>query len=72
MGRKMTLQEAAAFLRCKPKTLYNMTSSRRIPYSKPMGRLLFDENDLEAWVKKSAVKVHDPEAVRKKLDGEKP
>ena len=50
MTRKLTLKEAAQMLRRSPKTLYGWTSSRKIPHRKVMGKLLFDEQELEQWL----------------------
>ena len=50
MTPKLTIQEAAQMLRRSPKTLYGWTSRKTIPHLKIGGRLLFDEQELEAWM----------------------
>lgn len=57
MGRKLTLQEAAAKVRRSPKTLYTWTSRKKIPHQKVFGRLLFDELELDAWMNGFSVAV---------------
>jgi len=47
--RFLNVQEAAAFLRLAPKTLYGLVSQRRVPYRKAGRRLLFLEADLLSW-----------------------
>lgn len=63
MKRKLTLQEAAEFLRFSPKTLYNWTSQRKVPHMKVRGRLLFDAGELEMWLEQFAVAAEDPAAL---------
>jgi len=55
MARKMTLTEAAEYLRRPPKTIYNWTSRKEIPHLKVRGRLLFNEEDLDAWLEQFQV-----------------
>ena len=57
MRKRLTLEEAAAIVRRKPKTLYTWTSEKKIPHLKVNGRLLFDEAELETWLQKFQVKV---------------
>lgn len=57
MGRKLTLQEAAEKVRRSPKTLYSWTSERKVPHRKVLGRLLFDEQELEHWMDEFSVAV---------------
>ena len=59
MRKKLTLEEAAAVVRRKPKTLYTWTSEKKIPHLKVQGRLLFDEAELEAWLEQCQVKVEN-------------
>lgn len=63
MSRKLTLREAAEFLRFSPKTLYSWTSQRKIPHLKVQGRLLFDEGELERWLERFSVVAEDPAAL---------
>lgn len=63
MTRKLTLREAAEFLRFSPKTLYNWTSQRKVPHLKVQGRLLFDQADLEKWLERFSVAAEDPAAL---------
>lgn len=46
----LTLEEAARFLGLKKSYLYNLTSTKRIPFYKCGGRrIVFDRADLQAW-----------------------
>ena len=59
-GGPMTRAEAAAYLKCHPKTLYNWAvRDGRIPYSQPgdRGGLRFMKEDLDAFL--GACKVGD-------------
>lgn len=52
--RYLTVEEVAAMLRCKPRTIYNMVSQRRIPFRKAGRHLLFDPQEIDAWTRKGA------------------
>ncbi|MFH2203939.1 MAG: helix-turn-helix domain-containing protein [Elusimicrobiota bacterium] len=58
MARKLTLKEVAALLRRSPKTIYTWTSERKIPFIKIGGIVLFDEEELEKWMKEFRVVPH--------------
>ncbi len=45
------LKEVAAFLKLKPRTIYNMVSQRRIPFRKAGRQLLFDVNEIVHWTR---------------------
>jgi excisionase family DNA binding protein len=50
MARLLTIQEASALTRLRPKTLYSYTSQRTVPFVKLGGRVLFDEDRLLKWI----------------------
>lgn len=52
----LTINEVAALLRCKPRTIYQMVSERRIPFRKAGKLLLFDSGEIDRWTKESARK----------------
>lgn len=47
----LTVDEAAAYLRLKPATIYGMVHERRLTHRKHGGRLVFEKADLDAWSK---------------------
>ena len=49
----MNVSELAAFLKVKPRTIYEMVAQDRIPYRKPPGSniLRFDLDEIIAWTK---------------------
>jgi len=49
----MNVSELAAFLKVKPRTIYEMVAQNRIPYRKPPGSniLRFDLDEIIAWTK---------------------
>ena len=47
----MDVQEAASFLKISVHTLYSRTCNRTIPFYKQGRRLVFDREELRAWVK---------------------
>ena len=51
----MDAREAAAYLRCPRQRIYDLTSSRSLPYFKFGGRLLFSKRDIDAWMAESRV-----------------
>jgi Helix-turn-helix domain len=55
-GFMLTLHEAAAYIRRKPRTLQNLLYSRRGPKSyRVAGQRLFRVADLDAWINRHAV-----------------
>ena len=46
------VKEIAEMLRLKPRTIYEMVGRRSIPFYKPAGTLLFDLDEILAWMKK--------------------
>ncbi len=51
----LTVEEAADFTRLSTKTLYTYASQKRIPHIKLGSRLLFDQVQLEKWIRGNAV-----------------
>ena len=49
----LNVSELAAFLKVKPRTIYEMVAQNRIPYRKPPGSniLRFDLDEIIAWTK---------------------
>lgn len=50
----LTVEEAADYLRCKPKRVYDLCSQRRIPFAKDGSRTLLRRGDLDAYLEESA------------------
>jgi excisionase family DNA binding protein len=50
----LTVDEAADYLRCKPKRVYDLCSQRRIPFVKDGSRTLLRRADLDAHLEASA------------------
>jgi excisionase family DNA binding protein len=49
-------KDAAAHLGCSVHRVYRLTSERRIPHEHEGGRLVFNRNDLDAWVRAGGAK----------------
>lgn len=64
----MDVNEVAQYCRMTIRTVYNLTSTRKIPFIKPNGgRLLFNREDIDAWLLESTfqpIKNVEPEQVR--------
>jgi excisionase family DNA binding protein len=56
LPRLLEVEEVAALLRLKPRTIYNMVSQRRIPFRKAGRRVRFDPKEIEQWTKANADK----------------
>ena len=54
--RFIKIDEASELTRLKPKTIREYCSRRLIPHIKLRGAVLFDTEDLEAWLEDSKVK----------------
>ena len=50
----LSVEEAAEYLRCKPKRVYDLCSQRRIPFVKDGSRTLLRRTDLAAYLEESA------------------
>lgn len=52
----LNLDEAAAFIGLSKSYLYKLTSARKIPHSKPLGKLVyFNRVELEEWMQQNKV-----------------
>jgi excisionase family DNA binding protein len=47
----LKVEEVAALIRCKKRTIYDMVERERIPYRKVGGRLLFDVDEIIEWTR---------------------
>lgn len=47
----MSVAEAADYMRCKPKRLYDLASQSRVPAHKDGSRLLFHRDELDAYLR---------------------
>jgi len=52
----LTINEVAEKLRLKKSTIYKMVFNRKIPFLKFSGRVFFDEDEVENWVKDSTIR----------------
>jgi excisionase family DNA binding protein len=50
----LTVAEVAAMIRCKPRTIYQMVSQRRIPFRKAGRLLIFEASEIDRWTKEAA------------------
>ncbi|MFC1572433.1 helix-turn-helix domain-containing protein [Candidatus Eisenbacteria bacterium] len=47
--RLLTVKEVAAWLRCKPQTVYDLVARRAIPHRRLGRRILFEYSGLLRW-----------------------
>lgn len=52
----LTVEEAALYIGYKVKGLYTLTSQKRIPHYKKNGKLYFDKQELDQWMKDKKVR----------------
>jgi excisionase family DNA binding protein len=57
--RFIGIDECSKYLDMKKNTLYQWVNQRRIPHLKFGGRVKFDLQELEGWIKKRRVKVYE-------------
>jgi excisionase family DNA binding protein len=50
----LTLEEAASFLKIKPRTIYDLVQRRKIPFLRAGKFLRFSKQALLAWMKEEA------------------
>lgn len=51
----MTVAEAAEYLRCKPKRIYDLCSQRRLPFEKDGSRTLIRRRSIDAYLREAAL-----------------
>ena len=49
MSDYFTTDELAAFLRVKPRKIYDLVSKEEVPFSRVMGKLLFSKEEVANW-----------------------
>jgi excisionase family DNA binding protein len=54
----MNVEEVAKYLSVRPSTIYKMTSSFEIPFSKTGKRLYFQKSEIDAWLHKARRKTN--------------
>ena len=63
----LTSDEAARYLGISKSYLYKLTMGRKIPHSKPLGKMVyFDRLELEAWLRSNRVATSDELSERAK------
>lgn len=50
--RFLTASELAGYLRVSKATIYRLTSTGGIPFRKYCGRLIFEQSEIDSWIKK--------------------
>ena len=53
MSKYLTVFELSEYLRRSPGSIRNLVLRRKIPFRKPVGRLLFDKDEIDLWIKDS-------------------
>jgi excisionase family DNA binding protein len=53
LSEYFTVKEASQYLKRSPGAIRNLVLRRKIPFRKPSGRLIFDKNEIDKWVKES-------------------
>lgn len=51
--RYLNVNQISNYLKRSPGAVRNLVLRRAIPYRKPAGRLLFDREQIDEWIKKS-------------------
>ena len=51
--RYLNVNQISNYLNRSPGAIRNLVLRRAIPYRKPAGRLLFDREQIDEWIKKS-------------------
>lgn len=57
MEQLLTVDEAAEMTRLSTKTLYTYANKKLVPHVKLGSRLLFEKEELDAWIDKNRVPV---------------
>jgi excisionase family DNA binding protein len=57
MKKYLNIDEVAEYINKKKATVYQMTHMRKIPFIKIGGNLLFDPDDIDAWLESQKIRV---------------
>jgi excisionase family DNA binding protein len=58
-SRYLTVEELMVKTRYRKNTIYNLVHRRKIPFFKKGGKLLFDEQAIDLWIKEGRVRTDD-------------
>jgi len=66
VNKIMTVDEVSEFLQLSPKTIYQYTSNRTLPFIKIGNRVRFDMQDIMKWLEAQKVmpELDDPETLK--------
>jgi hypothetical protein len=53
MSKYLTIFELSGYLKRSPGGIRNLVLRRKIPFRKPAGRLLFDQEEIDRWIQNS-------------------
>jgi hypothetical protein len=53
MANYLTVPQLAEYIQRSPGSIRNLVLRRKIPFRKPCGRLIFDKNEIDSWVRES-------------------
>jgi len=56
VGDFLTVSEVSQMLRISKGAVYNMTSTRQIPFFKKCGRVYFDRKEIDEWIRQDRCK----------------
>ncbi|MGE4319330.1 MAG: helix-turn-helix domain-containing protein [Deferribacterales bacterium] len=57
MKKYLNIDEVSEYINKKKATIYQLTHMRKIPHIKSGGTLLFDPDDLDAWLDSQKIRV---------------
>ena len=55
----LNVEQVAAYLKCRPKTIYNYVSKGIIPHNKKAGLLRFRKDRIDAWMDTGQIETRD-------------
>jgi excisionase family DNA binding protein len=61
MNDLMTVNEAAAFMRVRPNTVYTWVENGRLPHLRAGSRILFEREVLLNWLRGTEGRLHCPD-----------
>ncbi|HQG56390.1 MAG TPA: helix-turn-helix domain-containing protein [Bacteroidales bacterium] len=56
VGDFLTVNDVSQILKISKGAVYNMTSTRQIPYFKKCGRVYFDRSEIDEWIRQGRCK----------------
>lgn len=64
MTKYLTVNEVSQYLKRSPGAVRNLVLRRQIPFRKPVGRLLFDLDEVDKWIAATGISFNEIDEIK--------